>query len=86
MSQIILDTRVTNGHLKLQDIPLADETEVRDESVFGYQCAVVDSIQEVIQSLDKKTKKLLNSLLKYSPIIPLMNRPFSIWNGSLRFL
>ena len=29
MSQIILDTRVTNGHLKLQDIPLADETEVK---------------------------------------------------------
>ncbi|MFQ5771588.1 MAG: hypothetical protein ACE5HX_13700 [bacterium] len=28
MSPIIVDTRITNGHLKLQDIPLDDDTEV----------------------------------------------------------
>lgn len=29
MSQIILNTRVINGHLKLQDIPLDNNTEVQ---------------------------------------------------------
>ncbi len=29
MSQIVVDSRVTNGHLKLRDIPLADDTEVK---------------------------------------------------------
>lgn len=29
MGQIILNTRVTNGHLKLQNIPLEDDTEVQ---------------------------------------------------------
>jgi hypothetical protein len=29
MTQIILDTRVTKGHLKLQNIPLEDDTEVK---------------------------------------------------------
>jgi hypothetical protein len=29
MSQIMVDTRVTNGHLKLQNIPLEDDTEVK---------------------------------------------------------
>jgi len=29
MNQIIIDTRITNGYLKLHDIPLEDDTEVR---------------------------------------------------------
>ena len=29
MSQIVVDTRVTNGNLKLRNIPLADDTEVK---------------------------------------------------------
>ncbi|MFQ5639968.1 MAG: hypothetical protein ACE5IR_18465 [bacterium] len=29
MSQIIVNTRVTNGYLKLQNIPLEDDTEVK---------------------------------------------------------
>ncbi len=29
MSQIIVDTRISKGHLKLQDIPLEDDTEVK---------------------------------------------------------
>jgi len=29
MNQIIIDTRITNGYLKLQDIPLENDTEVR---------------------------------------------------------
>jgi len=29
LGQIILNTRVTNGHLKLQNIPLEDDTEVQ---------------------------------------------------------
>jgi len=29
MKQIIIDTRITNGYLKLHDIPLENDTEVR---------------------------------------------------------
>ncbi len=29
MSQIIIDSRVSNGHVTLQNLPLEDETEVK---------------------------------------------------------
>lgn len=29
MSQIIIDSRISKGHLRLQNIPLADDTEVK---------------------------------------------------------
>lgn len=29
MSHVMVDTRVTNGYLRLQDIPLEDDTEVK---------------------------------------------------------
>ncbi len=58
MSQYIVDSRVINGHLKLQDIPLADDTEVK------VNCHTQGKSGEDVFSKNKPCWIRLNSILQ----------------------